>query len=305
MTIRASFTHCAASGRYRSGILVVLADNANSNWSLGFSSDNFHWTKGAGLTFDFLFDGQASIHLSGAAIDTDFAAAPLSSTALAAFRKSRLMEVDIAGTKIELALTLTGRLAATVENCVAKVKANGLANAGDFSLPAANSVVQSTASSNPKPSDSNSTTKTTQQDGTGFIVSASGQILTNYHVIDGCVGEISGNLSGQGTMALRVVASDETNDLALLQANQPVNGVASIRATPIHPGDSIIVIGYPLHGLLTSDFTVTSGIVSSLSGLLNDTRYLQISAGVQSGNSGGPLLDTSGKLAWFRQRLTS
>jgi S1-C subfamily serine protease len=39
---------------------------------------------------------------------------------------------------------------------------------------------------------------------------------------------------------------------------------------------------------------VTTGIVSSLSGLLNDTRYLQISAAVQPGNSGGPLLDTSG-----------
>jgi S1-C subfamily serine protease len=41
---------------------------------------------------------------------------------------------------------------------------------------------------------------------------------------------------------------------------------------------------------------VTTGIVSSLSGLLNDTRYLQISAAVQSGNSGGPLLDTSGNV---------
>jgi hypothetical protein len=53
-------------------------------------------------------------------------------------------------------------------------------------------------------------------------------------------------------------------------------------------------IGYPFHGLLTSDFTVTAGIVSSLSRLLNDTRFLQISAPIQPGNSGGPLLDTSG-----------
>ena len=43
-----------------------------------------------------------------------------------------------------------------------------------------------------------------------------------------------------------------------------------------------------------SDFTVTTGIVSSLSGLLNDTRFLQISAAVQPGNSGGPLLASSG-----------
>ncbi len=57
-----------------------------------------------------------------------------------------------------------------------------------------------------------------------------------------------------------------------------------------------MAIGYPFHGMLTSDFTVTTGIVSSLSGILNDTRFLQISAPVQPGNSGGPLLDTSGNV---------
>jgi S1-C subfamily serine protease len=95
---------------------------------------------------------------------------------------------------------------------------------------------------------------------------------------------------------LRVVSTDETNDLALLQSPQKGKDAATIRATAVHSGDSIIAIGYPFHGLLTSDFTVTTGIVSSLSGILNDTRFLQISAPVQPGNSGGPLLDTSGLL---------
>jgi S1-C subfamily serine protease len=58
----------------------------------------------------------------------------------------------------------------------------------------------------------------------------------------------------------------------------------------------VIAIGYPYHGPLTSDFTVTAGIVSSLSGIFNDTRYLQIGAAVQPGNSGGPLLDFGGRL---------
>jgi S1-C subfamily serine protease len=71
---------------------------------------------------------------------------------------------------------------------------------------------------------------------------------------------------------------------------------AKIRDRAIRSGDSVVAIGYPFHGLLTSDFTVTTGIVSSLSGILNDTRYLQISAAVQPGNSGGPLLDTSGQV---------
>ena len=76
----------------------------------------------------------------------------------------------------------------------------------------------------------------------------------------------------------------------------------------MHSGDSVVAIGSPFHGMLTSDFTVTTGIVSSLGGLRNDTRFLQISAAVQPGNSGGPLLDTdgqivgvvTGKLDWLR-----
>jgi S1-C subfamily serine protease len=118
--------------------------------------------------------------------------------------------------------------------------------------------------------------------------------VTNNHVISGCVGDISGNLNGGVAMKLRIVSTDETNDLALLQAPTAFKDVAVIRGTAIHSGDAIIAIGYPYHGLLTSDFTVTTGIVSSLSGIINDTRYLQISAPVQPGNSGGPLLDTSG-----------
>ena len=46
----------------------------------------------------------------------------------------------------------------------------------------------------------------------------------------------------------------------------------------MNSGDQVVAIGYPLHGLLTSDLPVTTGIISSLAGLHNDTRFLQISA---------------------------
>ena len=120
--------------------------------------------------------------------------------------------------------------------------------------------------------------------------------MTNNHVVGSCVGDIHGNLTGESAVTLRIVSKDETNDLAVLQAPGTFKEFAFIRETSIHPGDSVIAIGFPFHGLLTSEFTATTGIVSSLSGLLNDTRFLQISAGVQSGNSGGPLLDTSGNV---------
>ena len=65
---------------------------------------------------------------------------------------------------------------------------------------------------------------------------------------------------------MRLVSSDETNDLALLQATGSFKDIAKIRDKAIQSGDSVVAIGYPFHGLLTSDFTVTTGIVGSLSG---------------------------------------
>lgn len=127
-------------------------------------------------------------------------------------------------------------------------------------------------------------------------MSTSGHVVTNQHVIEGCIGDIQGGLTGEAPVTLRVVSSDETNDLALLQAPGTFRDVAVIKDKAIRSGDSVVAIGYPFHGLLTSDFTVTTGIVSSLSGLLNDTRFLQISAAVQPGNSGGPLLASSGEI---------
>ena len=128
------------------------------------------------------------------------------------------------------------------------------------------------------------------------MISNNGHVVTNQHVVDGCVGDIQGNLSGEAPIKLRLVSSDETNDVALLQAPSAFKEVATIRDKPIHPGDSVVAIGYPFHGLLTSDFTVTTGVVNSLSGVMNDTRFLQISAPVQPGNSGGPLLDSGGEV---------
>jgi S1-C subfamily serine protease len=136
--------------------------------------------------------------------------------------------------------------------------------------------------------------KTVDVSGTGFAVTASGYVVTNNHVIANCVGDVHGNLASGAVMTLRVASTDQINDLALLQAPTRFPEPATIRSTAVHPGEAVIAVGYPYHGLLTSDLTVTTGTVSSLSGVLNDSRYLQISAPIQPGNSGGPLLDKAG-----------
>jgi Trypsin-like peptidase domain len=64
----------------------------------------------------------------------------------------------------------------------------------------------------------------------------------------------------------------------------------------VRAGDPVVALGYPLSGLLATTVNLTVGNVSALAGLGDDSRYLQISAPVQPGNSGGPLLDASGHL---------
>lgn len=285
-----AFSHCAAGAPYLNGINVIVTKNAADQWNIAFAKQSFNFTAGETIPFDVIFDGQTHLRLFGVALTPILLVAPLPS--IAVLRKSHLMAVELQGETFQFQLKSIDRVVSTVERCLVKTKATGVAN-GDFSVAEPKPVVQNAPPTPPNRSPSTST-KTGPRTGTGFIVSTGGHVITNYHVIDGCVGDINANLAGQPSSVLRIVSTDEVNDLALLQAPKAFDDVAVIRATAIHPGDAIIAIGYPFHGLLTSDFTVTSGIVSSLSGLLNDTRYLQISAEVQTGNSGGPLLDTSG-----------
>jgi TPR repeat protein len=146
---------------------------------------------------------------------------------------------------------------------------------------------RSTPSAPPAPRVSASTTPVST--GSGFAV-APNQLITNAHVVEGCA-RVS--LGGQGSAT--VLAMDRRNDLALLQTDRlPV--VASFRMERLRQGDPITVVGFPLAGLLASGAQVTSGNVSALAGLQNNSSFIQISAPVQPGNSGGPLLDTAGRV---------
>jgi S1-C subfamily serine protease len=296
-----AFSHCAAATPYLSGILFLVSINSNSGWSLGFAHEKWNLTTGQAFPIDLTFDGQTPFHVHGVPLSNKLVSVPMpdNSTLIAQFRKAKEMTAFTQGQLFQFKLDQTAQLLPTLANCVAKTKQFGTANAGDFTVvpppKLATKPVVATTTSPSTPSETKPP-KTFDQTGTGFVVSSNGHIVTNQHVIDGCVGEIQGNLTGEAPTKLRVVSSDETNDLALLQASGSFKDVATIKERAVHSGDSVVAIGYPFHGLLTSDFTVTTGIVSSLSGILNDTRYLQISAAVQPGNSGGPLLASGGEV---------
>src|ERR1700730_17779896 len=70
---------------------------------------------------------------------------------------------------------------------------------------------------------------------------------------------------------------------------------ASLRSG-VHLGERVALFGFPLAGLLATSGNFTLGNVTAVAGLGDDTRIIQISASVQPGNSGGPLLDYSGNV---------
>jgi S1-C subfamily serine protease len=92
---------------------------------------------------------------------------------------------------------------------------------------------------------------------------------------------------------VRVAAVDANNDLALLNSEMRPAHVPALK-TSIRTGEAIAVYGFPLAGILPSTGNFTLGNVTATAGMNDDTRALQVSAPVQNGNSGGPVLDHAG-----------
>ena len=139
--------------------------------------------------------------------------------------------------------------------------------------------------------------------GSAFFVEASGLLITNYHVISS---EVDTKYKGYSRMYIRmgdtssprvparVIGWDKSLDLALIKTEMEPEYIFSIvdRVVP-NVGDTVMAIGSPV-GL---EKTVTSGIVSALGRrLLQIGDVIQIDAAVNSGNSGGPVVDNDGRL---------
>jgi S1-C subfamily serine protease len=128
--------------------------------------------------------------------------------------------------------------------------------------------------------------------GTGFVIGNGNSVLTNFHVVDGCQSVRVANVE------IGVIKTvDRRNDIAVIQSGRPISASLRLRVDDeVKPGEEIVVIGFPLRGILSSAPTVTTGIVSSVAGLHDDRTRMQISAPIQPGNSGGPVLDRAGNV---------
>lgn len=155
------------------------------------------------------------------------------------------------------------------------------------SPPAPSTSVSTSPAPEPKP-------KSKASSGTGFFVGKDGTVLTNAHVVEDCT-VVSVTPDGGGPLPARVMANDRTNDLALLKIDYKPGKVAGLRIG-IRLGEPVAAFGFPLSTVLASTGNFTLGNVTALAGMGDDTRHIQISAPVQPGNSGGPLLDDKGNV---------
>ncbi len=135
--------------------------------------------------------------------------------------------------------------------------------------------------------------------GTGFVVSADGWLLTCAHVM-GEAKVATVTLNGQRLTA-DVVKVDEKADVALLKLRGGLpagSGVLSFRnaAKPAAMGEEVFTIGYPLSRMLGNSARMSRGLLSATAGMRDNDKEVQVSAEIQPGNSGGPLLDRGGNV---------
>ena len=146
-----------------------------------------------------------------------------------------------------------------------------------------------------------------QGQGSGFILDKSGHILTNYHVVANANRGIEVQLSDKRKFTARVIGTDRTHDLALLQIDAPnLQPVTLADSSQLNVGQKVFAIGNPF-GL---SGTMTRGIISAIRPIKTGDGAriedaIQTDAAINPGNSGGPLLNSSGEVIGINTMIAS
>ena len=146
-----------------------------------------------------------------------------------------------------------------------------------------------------------------QGQGSGFILDKAGHILTNFHVVAGANRGVEVQLSDKRKFAARVIGTDRTHDLALLQIDAPnLQPVTLADSSELNVGQKVYAIGNPF-GLAG---TMTRGIISAIRPIRNADGApiedaIQTDAAINPGNSGGPLLNSSGEVIGINTMIAS
>jgi S1-C subfamily serine protease len=143
--------------------------------------------------------------------------------------------------------------------------------------------------------------------GSGFVIDKEGHIVTNYHVVEGA-SEIEVSFSNQDTVDATLVGTDASTDLALLKVDvepEALTPLSLADSDAVAVGDPVVAIGNPF-GL---ERTVTAGIVSALQREVRAPNnftidhVIQTDAPINSGNSGGPLIDVDGRVIGVNSQI--
>jgi len=146
--------------------------------------------------------------------------------------------------------------------------------------------------------------------GSGFILDQAGHVLTNYHVIDGAE-EIDVSINDDYVVAATVVGVDPRNDIAVLKVEAPAEILVPVElgtSAALKVGQRAIAIGNPFGQF---GRTLTIGVISALDRTIegSDSRtitgIIQTDAAINRGNSGGPLLDSSGRVIGINTAIFS
>ena len=146
--------------------------------------------------------------------------------------------------------------------------------------------------------------------GSGFVLDREGHILTNYHVIRGAQ-QIEVSFIDETTLPAKLVGADPRNDIAVLQVDAPPELLVPVelgRSDNLAVGQRAVVIGNPFGQF---GGTLTVGVVSALNRTLESdggremSGIIQTDAAINRGNSGGPLLDSAGRVIGINTAIFS
>ncbi len=139
-------------------------------------------------------------------------------------------------------------------------------------------------------------------EGSGFIISADGYVMSNAHVVEGA-SEVLVTLFDKREFKAKIVGADERSDVALLKID--ASGLPAVRigdVSRLRVGEWVLAIGSPF-GL---ESTVTAGIVSAKQRETgSDIAFIQTDVAVNPGNSGGPLISTRGEVVGVNSQILS
>jgi len=252
-------------------------------------------------------------------------------TRILSLRAVELLVVAVLGAAIGLGgAALFGKLGD--HTTIQQVSPLGSGGVGNASLPSpthgrsaeqiyqqdAPGVVQITATSTATPQSQfdpfgnliPSAPQTSEALGSGFVIDKAGHIVTNYHVVQGAQ-KVLVSFSGKDQLHATVVGTDPSTDTAVLKIDQhggALNPLELGNSDAVRVGDTVYAIGNPF-GLYTR--TLTAGIVSAVQrqitapNSLSIDNVIQTDAAINHGNSGGPLLDSEGRVIGVTSQIYS